>query len=276
MIVATHEMAFRARGRGQGVLPRRGRDLRGRTALADLLRAAGGADRASSCARDRGGAAVIARIRRAPKAPLSVAGILATPLFFVCADGVLAEAGRADRRHASARAAPRCSATRAKSTVATDLSRVVRRLCSASCSLGIVGSFVRRARRRRRRGARRHRHLDRHPAPARQLGGRAHGALSAGRRPHPEERAPSDLFLRRGSGRRTRRRTRRAARVLDDRDGDRGDRSSRSAIEVRRRRGARRLASGLRRRRPWRDRMLASGRWRARSSSSRSGSASSS
>ena len=111
MIVATHEMAF-ARELAdkvcfldEGVIREEG------PPCADLLRAAGGADPRVPGARARGGSGLIARIRRAPKAPLSVAGILATPLFFAALMAFSLTAGRADRA-CLGEAGPRCSATR--------------------------------------------------------------------------------------------------------------------------------------------------------------------
>src|SRR5262249_2487135 len=73
---------LRPRGRGQGLLSRRRGDPRGGPAGADLLGTAQGAD-AGVPRPDHRGRAAVTRLRKAPKAPLAVAGILATPLFFV-------------------------------------------------------------------------------------------------------------------------------------------------------------------------------------------------
>src|SRR5262249_19039939 len=73
---------LRARSSEQGLLPRRGRDPRGRAAGADLLGAPRGADAGVPLARAGSGAAM-SRLRGASKAPLAIAGTPAVPLFFV-------------------------------------------------------------------------------------------------------------------------------------------------------------------------------------------------
>ena len=171
-----------------------------------LVRTTGGADPRVPVARDRGGSGLIARIRRAPKAPLSVAGILATPLFFVGADGVLAEAGRADRACERQARRPRRSTIALIYLLSFGVSALVVLVGAASMLLQrLWGSSCRPYR---------HRGHHRAPPPAGYLGGGARGALPDRCRPRPPQEPVGSLPSRRVGGERAS--DGRSARALDD------------------------------------------------------------
>ena len=232
MIVATHEMGF-ARELADKVCFLDDGVIREEGPPAQIL-SAPREERTPrvSGARARGGSGVmLRRIRRAPKAPLSVAGILATPLFFVA---LMSFSLRLDEPPFGSRQTRRRGARRPGEV---DRRRSISPRSVSALSSCSLGSSARSCPRPSAscRGTRRHRYLDRHPAPARQLGGRAHGALPRGRGPHSEERSGGSLPSRGVGGKRA-----------PDRQSSSGSGRSRwlslpwssaTAIEVRRRRG---------------------------------------